>query len=75
MSTIPYGCSNTWSQVHLVPTDPNMSTYLRWVILCPYWKCVSKKKSTEVISERLDSALLNLNMVGGEMYPEELQDK
>ena len=30
---------------------------------------------TEGISERLDSALLNLNMVGGNMNPEELQYK
>ena len=32
-------------------------------------------ESTEVISKRLDSALLNLNPVGGNMHPEELQSK
>ena len=32
-------------------------------------------KSTEVNSEHLDSALLNLKLVGGKIHPEELQAK
>ena len=32
-------------------------------------------ESTEGISERLESALLNMNLVGGNMHPEELQAK
>ena len=33
------------------------------------------KKYTEGISKHLNYALINLNLVGGNMHPEELQDK
>ena len=67
------GCSNTWSQLHLEMTDPNMSTYIMWDTSGPCWQLVSNTKN--LVKAYPSSALLNLNLSGGNMHPEEFQAK